>query len=67
VFLEDLAEVTTCAGVERFEAPIVEDEEPDAGETAQDAGIAAVTAGMGSDVFSTSAVLVEWVLSFCRT
>jgi hypothetical protein len=30
---------------ERFEAPIVEDEELDAGETAQDAGIAAVTAG----------------------
>ena len=38
-------EVTTGAGVERFEAPIVEDEELDAGETAQDAGIAAVTAG----------------------
>jgi hypothetical protein len=34
----------TGAGVERFEAPIVEDEELDAGETAQDAGIAAVTA-----------------------
>ena len=44
-FLEDLVEVTTGAGVERFEAPIVEDEELDAGETAQDAGIAAVTAG----------------------
>ena len=43
--LEDLVEVTTGAGVERFEAPIVEDEELDAGETAQDAGIAAVTAG----------------------
>ena len=39
-FLEDLVEVTTGAGVERFEAPIVEDEELDAGETAQDAGIA---------------------------
>jgi hypothetical protein len=44
-FLEDLVEVTTGAGVERFKAPIVEDEELDAGETAQDAGIAAVTAG----------------------
>src|SRR5882724_2930277 len=44
-FLEDLVEVTTGAGVERFEAPIVEDEELDAGETAQDAGIAAVTTG----------------------
>ena len=43
--LEDLVEVTTGTGVERFEAPIVEDEELDAGETAQDAGIAAVTAG----------------------
>ena len=44
-FLEDLVEVTTGAGVERFEAPIVEDQELDAGETAQDADIAAVTAG----------------------
>src|ERR1700751_3655822 len=44
-FLEDLVEVTTSTGVERFEAPIVEDEELDAGEAAQDAGIAAVTAG----------------------
>ena len=42
--LEDLVEVTTGAGVERFEAPIVEDEELDAGEAAQDAGVAAVTA-----------------------
>src|SRR5690348_5739642 len=44
-FLEDLVEVTTGTRVERFEAPIVEDEELDAGETAQDAGIAAITAG----------------------
>ena len=44
-FLEDLVEVTTSTGVQRFEAPIVEDEELDAGEAAQDAGIAAVTAG----------------------
>ena len=42
---EDLVEVATGTGVERFEAPIVEDEKLDAGETAQDAGIAAVTAG----------------------
>jgi len=44
-FLEDLVEVTTGTGVERFEAPIVEDQELDAGETAQDAGVAAVAAG----------------------
>jgi hypothetical protein len=44
-FLEDLVEVTTGTGVERFEAPIVEDEELDAGETAEDAGLATVTAG----------------------
>src|SRR6478672_9086797 len=44
-FFEDLVEVTTGTGIERFEAPIVEDEELDAGEAAQDAGIAAVTAG----------------------
>jgi hypothetical protein len=44
-FLEDFVEVTTGTGVERFEAPIVEDEELDAGDAAQDAGIAAVTAG----------------------
>jgi hypothetical protein len=44
-FLEDLVEVTTSTGVERFEAPIVEDEELDAGETTQNAGIATVTAG----------------------
>ena len=36
-FLEDFVEVTTGAGVEQFEALIVEDEELDAGETAQDA------------------------------
>src|SRR3954466_15704145 len=44
-FLEDLVKVTTGTGVERFETPIVEDEEVDAGEAAQDAGIAAITAG----------------------
>jgi hypothetical protein len=46
-FLEDLVEVTTGTGIERFEAPIVEDQELDAGETAQDAGVAAITAGEG--------------------
>ena len=35
-FLEDLVEVTTGTRVERFEAPIVEDQELDTGETAQD-------------------------------
>src|SRR5215831_19805572 len=44
-FLEDFVEITTGAGVEWFEAPIVEDEELDAGEAAQDPGIAAVAAG----------------------
>src|SRR4029077_17950421 len=44
-FLEDLVEVPAGTGVERFEAPIVEDQELDAGKTAQDAGIAAVTPG----------------------
>ena len=43
--LEDLVEVTTGAGVERFEAPIVEDQDLHAGKAAQDAGIAAVAAG----------------------
>src|SRR5215831_13443628 len=43
--LEDLVEVTTCAGVERFEAPVVKDQELDAGKAAQDAGIAAIAAG----------------------
>src|ERR1700738_3343959 len=42
---EDLVEVTTGTGVEGFEAPIVENEELDAGETTQNAGIATVTAG----------------------
>src|ERR1700731_1743608 len=46
-FLEDFVEVTTGTGVERFEAPIVENEELDAGEAAQDAGIAAIAAGEG--------------------
>src|SRR6516165_644503 len=44
-FLEDLVEITTCTGVERFEAPIIEDQKLDASETTQDAGIATVTSG----------------------
>src|SRR5207237_4840721 len=38
-------EIATGTGIERFEGPVVEDEELDAGEAAQDSGIAAVTAG----------------------
>src|SRR6516162_2124361 len=52
-FLEDFIEVTTGTGVEWFEAPVVEDEELDAGKAAQDAGVAAVTAGereLGKDL-----------------
>ena len=49
-FFEDFVEVTTSTGVEGFEAPIVEYEELNAGETAQDAGIATVTAGEGQDL-----------------
>src|SRR5215813_4468609 len=44
-FLEDFVEVTTGSGVERFEAPIVKDQELDASKAAQDPGIAAVAAG----------------------
>jgi hypothetical protein len=44
-FLEDLVKVTKSTGVQRFEAPIVEDEELDASETTQNAGIATATAG----------------------
>ena len=43
-FLEDLEEIVAGGGVERLEAPIVEDEELDAAEAAHDAGIAAVAA-----------------------
>ena len=43
--LEDLQEVVAGCGIERFEAPVVEDEEIDATERAQEAGVAAVAAG----------------------
>ena len=44
-FFEDLVEITAGATVERFEAPIIEDEELDAVEAAHDAGVAAVAVG----------------------
>lgn len=42
--LEDLQEVVAGRGVERLEAPVVEDEEIDAAKRAQQAGVAAVAA-----------------------
>jgi hypothetical protein len=42
--LKDLQEVVAGRGVERLEAPIVEDEKIDSAERAQDAGVAAVAA-----------------------
>ena len=44
-FFENLEEIAAGAGIERFEAPIVEDEELGAGKGSQDAGMAAVAAG----------------------
>ena len=41
-FLEDLVEIVAGVSVERFEAPIVEDQQLDAGEAAQDPSVAAV-------------------------
>jgi len=45
--LEDLQEVVAGRGVERLEAPVVEDEEIDATERAQETGVAAVAARQG--------------------
>src|SRR2546430_5216687 len=42
--LEDLQEVVASRGVERFEAPVVEDEQIDAAECAQQTRVAAVAA-----------------------
>ena|SRR5438309_5301137 len=42
--LEDLQEVVASRGVERFEAPVVEDEQIDAAERAQQTRVAAVAA-----------------------
>jgi hypothetical protein len=68
--LEDFVEVTTSAGVERLEAPIIEDEELDAGETAQDTGVAAVTAGkrefgeeLGNPLIKNRAVVAASLVS----
>ena len=44
-FFENLVEIAAGAGIERIEAPIVENEELGAGEGSQDAGMAAVAAG----------------------
>jgi hypothetical protein len=61
-------EVTTSTGVERFEAPIVEDEELDASETAQEAGVAAATAGERElgDTATPPLSCYHWMLQFRR-
>ena len=46
-FFEDLVKIAAGAGVERFEAPIVEDEELSAVEAAHDACVASVAARQG--------------------
>ena len=43
-FLEDLVKIVAAAGIERFETPIVEDQELDTGQAARDPGIATVPA-----------------------
>jgi hypothetical protein len=45
--LEDLLEIVAGAGVERFQGPIIEDQQLDTGEAAQDASIASVAARQG--------------------
>jgi hypothetical protein len=45
--LEDLQEVVTGRGIERLEAPVVEDQQIDAAERAQQTGVAAVAASQG--------------------
>jgi len=47
------------ARIERFEAPIIEDEELNAGEAAQDPGIAAVAAGERELGEQLGAALIE--------
>jgi len=44
-FFEDFEKVVTGGGVERFETPVIEDEQLHAAECPQDAGIAAIAAG----------------------
>ena len=46
-FFKDLVEIAASAGVERFEPPIVEDQELDAVEASHDAGITSVAARQG--------------------
>src|SRR5947208_11142003 len=46
-FFEDLVEIAAGTAVERFEAPIVEDQELGTVEAAHDAGVAAVATGQG--------------------
>src|SRR5260221_3149252 len=43
--LEDLQQVMTRLGIERFEAPVVQNEQLDAAECSQEAGVAPVTSG----------------------
>jgi hypothetical protein len=45
--LEDLQEVMARRGVERLEAPVIEDEEIDAAERAQEAGMSAIATRQG--------------------
>ena len=58
-FLEDLEQVVSGLGVERLETPVVEDEELDAAEGANDGGIAAVAAGEGEIAEQLGDALVE--------
>lgn len=44
LILKDLQEIVTGRGVERFEAPVVEDEQIDATERTQEPGMAAIAA-----------------------
>jgi hypothetical protein len=57
--LEDLQEVVTRRGVERFEAPVVEDEQIDTTERAQQTWVAAVAARQGEISEQSRDALVE--------
>ena len=79
-FFEDFEQVVAGGGVERLEAPVVEDEELHAAEGAQDAGIATVAAGereigeqLGDALVEDGAVVAAGLVaersrqaSFCR-
>ena len=43
-FFEDFEEIMPCSGIERFEAPVIKDEELHAPERPQEAGITAIAA-----------------------